>query len=407
MIGPIAKWIDWSALQLGYLVRRRKCDGYWLSPRMINDFKRGLYLTFQERRSQLISFMAFEKELSHKSSLMSAVLSALIRIVFLPVSLVVVILYEAHVILSSRKLGVSATALAPMSTRWLQHQLGLRRDEACAKLIKVLPNHSYTGLCAVVFPILLSHRLTGFVPKMFRYPYEGVPPIRHMNSVRVTFVDAAIERYLPGVEQFVELGAGYDTRTLQLQHNLRIRCFEVDLPKTQQMKRKLLNQCGVDTSGVRFVSANFLTDNWLDNLVKAGFDPQKPTFFLWEGVTYYLSREAMERTFRTIGTSAPGSVVVFDYATDANIEAYRRPLGLLAKGYLKAVREPQTFWISSESPVKKSLAALMQEYGLSLRDQLNFGHETKRKRSRGGLAAAAVLSDVSKEHTLFQATTES
>jgi hypothetical protein len=35
----------------------------------------------------------------------------------------------------------------------------------------------------------------------------------------------------------------------------------------------------------------------------------------------------------------------------------------------------------------------MQEYGLSLRDQLDFGHETKRKRSRGGLAAAVVLSD--------------
>jgi methyltransferase (TIGR00027 family) len=342
-------------------------------------------------------FMAFEKKQSHKSSFMAASLSAFIRIVFLPVSLVVVIVYEAHVILLSRKLGVSATALAPMSTRWLQHQLGLRRDEACAKLIKVLPNHCYTRLRAVVVPVLLGHRLTGFVPKMLRYPYEGVPPIRHMNSARVTFVDAAIERYLPGVEQFVELGAGYDTRTVQLQHDLRICCFEVDLPKTQQMKRELLNQCGVDTSGVTYVSANFLTDDWLDHLVKAGFDPRKPTFFLWEGVTYYLSREAMEKTFRTIATSAPGSVVVFDYATDANIEARRKPLGLLEKAYLKAVCEPQTFWISSEPPVKKYLAALMQEYGLSLHDQLNFGHETKRKRSRGGLAAAAVLSDVSKE----------
>ena len=337
--------------------------------------------------------MAFEKEqsLKHKYSLMAALLSGLIWIVFLPVSLVVITLYQAHVILSSRKLGVSATALSPMTTRWLQHQLGLRRDEACAKLMKVLPNHSYTGLRAVVFPVLLCHRLTGFVPKMLRYPYEGVPSIRHMNSVRVTFVDVAIERYLPGMEQFVELGAGYDTRTVQLQHNPRIRCFEVDLPKTQQMKRELLHQCGVDTSGVKFVPANFLTDNWLDNLVKADFDPRKPTFFLWEGVTYYLSREAMEKTFRTIATIAPGSVVVFDYATDANIKAHRKPLGLLHKAILKAVREPQTFWISSEPPAKKNVAALMAAYGLSLREQLDWGRETKRKRSRGGLAAAAVL----------------
>ena len=336
--------------------------------------------------------MAFEKEQSHKYSLIAALLSALIWIAYLPVWLVVQTLYTAHMIFSSRKLGVSATALSPMTMRWLQHQLGPRRDEACAKFIKVLPNHCYAGLCAAVFPVLLGHRLTGFVPKMLRYPYEGIPPVRHCSAVRATFVDAAIESYLPGVEQFVELGAGYDTRTVQLQHNRRIRCFEVDLPKTQQIKRKLLHECGVDTSGVKFVSASFLADDWLDNLAKAGFDPRKPTFFLWDGVTYYLSREAMEKTFRTIATIAPGSVVVFDYATEANIKTYRKHLGLLHKAILKAVREPQTFWISSEPPVKKNVAALMDAYGLSLREQLDWGRETNRKRSRGGLAAA-VLQD--------------
>lgn len=321
---------------------------------------------------------------------MATLLFGLIQLIFLPMWLVVAILYEIHAILSSRKLEVSRTAAWPMSTRWLQHRLGLRRDEACAKLIKVLPNHSYLGLRVMAFPVLLGHRLTGFVPKILRYPYEGVPPIQHINCVRVTFVDAALERYLPGVEQFVELGAGYDTRTMQLQHNPRIRCFEVDMPKTQQMKRELLRQCGVDTSSIRFVPANFLTDNWLDNLVKAGFDPRKPSFFLWEGVTYYLSREAMEETFRAIATTAPGSVVVFDYGTDANIQAYRKPLGVLQKVLLKVIREPQTFWISSEPPVKKTVAALMDGYGLSLRDQLDFGPETQRRHSRGGLAAAVI-----------------
>ena len=332
--------------------------------------------------------MALEKEQSYKHSFMAALLSALIRIVCLPVWLVVAILYETHLILSSRKLGVSATALSPMTMRWLQHQLGLRRDAACAKLIRVLPNHCYAGLYAAAFPVLLGHRLTGFIPKMLRYPYEGIPPASHSSSVRSTFVDAAIERYLPGVEQFVELGAGYDTRTVQLQHNRRIRCFEVDLPKIQELKRKLLHQCSVDTSGVTFVSANFLTDNWLDNLVKAGFDPRKPTFFLLEGVTYYLSREAMEKTFRTIAMSAPGSVVVFDYATVAVIKLRRNPLSLLAKAILKAVRESQTFWISSEPPVKKNMAALMDAYGLSLREHLNYGRETRRKCAFGGLAVA-------------------
>lgn len=335
--------------------------------------------------------MAFKKEKTLKNSLTAALLSALIWILFSPVWLVAAVLYEAHVILSSRKLGVSATALGPMTSRWLQHKLRLRRDDACAKLIKVLPNHCYRGLYAIAFPVLLGHRLTGFVPKSLRYPYEGIPPVQHQTPVRTTFGDAAIEKYLPAIGQLVELGAGYNTRSVQLQHNRQVRCFEVDLPKTQQLKLKLLHQCGVETSGVTFVSADFLTDDWLDNLVRAGFDPNKPTFFLWEGVTYYLSREAMEKTFRAIAMSAPGSVVVFDYATDAVIRMRRRPFGRLHEAFLKAVRESQTFWISSEPPVEESLAKLMDSYGLSLREHMGWGRETKRKRLPGGLAVAVVL----------------
>src|SRR5262249_61112040 len=144
-----------------------------------------------------------------------------------------------------------------------------------------------------------------------------------------SFVDEAMERYLPRVEQFVEVGAGYDTRTIQLQQNRRMCCFEVDLPKSQQMKRELLHQCGVDTSGVKFVSANFLTDDWLDDLVKTGFDPRRPTFLLWEGVTYYLSREAMEKTFRTIATIAAGRGGGCGLCTPADTYTSRTPLPLL------------------------------------------------------------------------------
>ena len=61
-----------------------------------------------------------------------------------------------------------------------------------------------------------------------------------------------------------------------------------------------------------------------------------------------------------------------------------------AKAVLKVVRESQTFWISSEPPVKKNLAALMEAYGLSLGEHLNYGCETRLKRSFGGLAVAVL-----------------
>ena len=40
--------------------------------------------------------------------------------------------------------------------------------------------------------------------------------------------------------------------------------------------------------------------------------------------------------------------------------------------------------------MKKNLAALMDAYGLSLREQLDYGRETKRKRLLGGLATAVL-----------------
>ena len=39
-----------------------------------------------------------------------------------------------------------------------------------------------------------------------------------------------------------------------------------------------------------------MTEDWLAKLVQAGFRPDKPTFFLWEAVTMYLDRAAVEGT---------------------------------------------------------------------------------------------------------------
>jgi hypothetical protein len=71
---------------------------------------------------------------------------------------------------------------------------------------------------------------------------------------------------------------------------------------------------------------------------------------------------------------------------------HRKPLGRLHKAILKITRESQTFWIPSKPPVKETLATLMDSYGLSLREHLSWGHETKRKPLPGGLAAAVVNS---------------
>lgn len=44
-----------------------------------------------------------------------------------------------------------------------------------------------------------------------------------------------------------------------------------------------------------------------------GFDPRRPSFVSWLGVTYYLALDAVRQTLGTIASWAPDTHVVFDY----------------------------------------------------------------------------------------------
>src|SRR5262245_24132695 len=138
---------------------------------------------------------------------------------------------------------------------------------------------------------------------------------QYQASARIAFFDAAVERYLGDAGQFVILGAGFDSRAYRLPRGTAIRSFEVDAPQTQAVKRGMLAKAGIDASGVTFVAADFETEDWLAMLVAAGFRPEEPALFLWEGVTMYLDRDAVEDTLRKIAGTASGGVVAFDYFT--------------------------------------------------------------------------------------------
>lgn len=262
------------------------------------------------------------------------------------------------------------------------HVLGLRRDEAAYRLLLALPSTSAPALLLAAGPILLAHRLTGYLPAAIRYPFEGEVPPQYEASARVTFIDAAVERYLATINQFVILGAGFDTRAFRLPRPRQIRTFEVDTPQTQASKRQLLQKARVDPSGVTFVAADFETQDWLALLVAAGFDSQQPAVFLWEGVIMYLDRTAVESTLRKIASTARGSMLVFDYFTT---ESLRSPqlYWRYGRAATRAAGEPLRFGIDSTPPSRDRLTELLQTCGLALAEQRTFGEETNAKRAWG------------------------
>ncbi len=285
--------------------------------------------------------------------------------------------------------GVSRTAQGPLFARWLQHNLGTRRDEPANRLMMVLPGVPPLGLRLVAGPLLLAHRVSGYVPKAFRYPFEGDIPMQYEASARQTFFDIVVDRYLADIAQLVILGAGFDTRAFRLPKDTSVRSFEVDAPKTQAIKCAMLGKAGIDSAGVTFVAADFEKEDWLIRLVDAGFDTGKPTLFLWEGVIMYLDREAVEATLRKIAGTAKGSVVAFDYFTTEPLESqtlYWR----YARATTKAAGEPLKFGVDSTPPSRERLAELLRSCSLSLGEQRTLGQETKRKRAWGGFATAIV-----------------
>jgi methyltransferase (TIGR00027 family) len=319
-----------------------------------------------------------------------AIAFRIIQIVLLPVAVVGYVLFLVKVITYSRKSGVSATALAPLYTRYMQHKLGTRRDEPCERLMMVLPNVPHLGLRLTTGPTRLAHRLTGYVPKIYRYPYEGDPPMKHEPAARTTFFDAALSRHYANIDQFVILGAGWDTRAFRMPHDTRVRSFEVDTTRTQTIKRAMLDKAGVDAANVTFVTADFLTEDWLEKLVNAGFDTGKRSFFLWEGVTMYLDREAVEDTLRTIAGTARGGVVAFDYFS-ADLIAGRGGLYMrYARVAANSVGEPLRFGIESEPPARKHVAEFLAACGLTMEEQRNFGPESDRNHAMGGFTTAIV-----------------
>lgn len=321
--------------------------------------------------------------------LMAVTVFYAINILLFPVTLIGYVIWVGKIALIGRKSGVSVSAQGPLSVRWLMHYLGTREDEPSSQLLMVLPGISPVGVRLASASTRLAHRLTGYVPRAYRYPFEGDVPRQYEAAARMAFFDEACDRYLPNMAQLVLLGAGFDTRALRLPKDTRVRSFEADTPKTQAIKREMLSKTRLDATGITFVSADFEKEDWFTRLVDAGFDPSKPTLFLWEGVVMYLNREAVEDTLRKIGSCASGSVVAFDYFT-TEVLSSQALYWRFARMSTRAASEPLKFGVESLPPTRERLAELLQPCGLSLVEQHILGKEAGKERAWGGFALAIV-----------------
>jgi methyltransferase (TIGR00027 family) len=149
-----------------------------------------------------------------------------------------------------------------------------------------------------------------------------MPGLYGLQICRARFIDDAVQAALSqGIEQVVILGAGLDTRPYRLASLERVKVFEVDLPSVQEdKKKKLQKHFGRLPEHVTFIPIDFDTQSLEVVLTRTAFDSSKPAVFVCEGVTQYLSVEAVRWTLAFVGESAPGSILVFTYVLKSIIE---------------------------------------------------------------------------------------
>lgn len=185
---------------------------------------------------------------------------------------------------------------------------------------------------------------------------------------RTAFFDRLFTHSLQSdTTQIVLLGAGYDSRACRFPKVTQANTvFELDVPTTQERKKRCMKGAGIDVpSNVKLLPINFNTDDIMSVLKDAGFDPEKKTLFLWEGVTMYLNPEAVAGTLASIhNTVKAGSLIAFDYIVkipQVDMGDYYGVSKFMETWEKHRKEEPFRFTISGDG-----MASLLAEHGMNL-----------------------------------------
>ena len=133
-------------------------------------------------------------------------------------------------------------------------------------------------------------------------------------ACRKRFIDDKLDEALADIDAVVILGAGMDTRGYRLARRSDIPVFEVDLPVNIVRKTAAVQRAigGVPTS-VHLVPLDFERDDLIGTLTGNGYRTDARTFFIWEGVTQYITEDAVRATLGALQSAPSGSRLVFTY----------------------------------------------------------------------------------------------
>jgi methyltransferase (TIGR00027 family) len=189
---------------------------------------------------------------------------------------------------------------------------------------------------------------------------------------RTRYIDEVlINAVKEGVETVVNLGAGADSRAFRIPGIESIPYFELDHPEVLKFKRSIINKkLGGLPSNMSLVPIDFNNQDLGEELKKAGYDLSSNTFFIWEGVTQYISKDAIDNTLKYIAQASKGSRIVFTYVLKSFINGSYIPDGLNSF-YKSVLKKKNPLFVCGFDPAE--VHEYLSKYSLSIIEDV--GHE--------------------------------
>ncbi len=277
--------------------------------------------------------------------------------------------------------GISRTAIWVAAAR----AVGAREPDPAVRN----PDHLAEALLGDPAQLNIDHPVADALSKGYETAMQEIEVASMVRAMaeRTRFIDEAMQRAgAGGITQYLVLGAGFDSHAYRFQEQLaHARMYEVDRPPTSEFKqRRVQAALGAPPKNLTYVAADLERESLGDVLARHGYDLSQRTFIIMEGVTMYVREEPLRETFRFFAAHAPGSSVVFDFATRAMIDGMNaldlQRIPPAARGPVERImkmieHEPWVFGIPLDSE-REFLSGL----GLTLREMLTIGSEESVRR---------------------------
>ena len=219
---------------------------------------------------------------------------------------------------------------------------------------------------------LMGHRLNVWLSSKLAPGFH-----EHLIS-RTRFIDDLIEKSAKeGIEQYVILGAGYDSRANRLNLTPSLKIFEVDQPEVSDIKLSKLPEDLPNLENITYVNVDFSYQSLSEQLLTAGFDQTKSTIFTLEGVSQYITKEAVSSTIQELSsiTKDARSIFFMSYVDEL---LNKDPAACFGKGYPNPSKKAKLIqnlsakvgepWISFYRA--EEVESILEENGYSMKENV-------------------------------------